>query len=51
KIKWFNSRMTAQFREDTLQDFVKGEIYELYSTDSFGMVRSMVSWYKYQNQS
>ncbi|OCH92648.1 hypothetical protein OBBRIDRAFT_703370, partial [Obba rivulosa] len=38
KIAWFNSRMTAEFREETLQDFRDGKFFSLCCTDSFGMV-------------
>ena len=40
KIVWFNSRMTPIFREQTLQDYKNGELYGLFCTDSFGMVRA-----------
>ncbi|KZT12107.1 uncharacterized protein LAESUDRAFT_615946, partial [Laetiporus sulphureus 93-53] len=38
KIKWFNSRMLEQFRDDTLHEFVANELYGMYATDSFSMV-------------
>ncbi|KZT63656.1 hypothetical protein DAEQUDRAFT_679986 [Daedalea quercina L-15889] len=37
KIVWFNSRMTAEFREANLEAYKNGELYGLFSTDSFGM--------------
>ena len=38
KIVWFNSRMTDPFRQTALDAYISGDIFGLYSTDSFGMV-------------
>ncbi|KAF8838498.1 hypothetical protein BDN67DRAFT_907232, partial [Paxillus ammoniavirescens] len=38
KIKWFNSDMSAEYKDETLDDFVKGLTWGLFTTMSFGMV-------------
>ncbi|OSX62962.1 hypothetical protein POSPLADRAFT_1109487, partial [Postia placenta MAD-698-R-SB12] len=37
KIRWFNARMSPEFREDGTQHFKDGDVYGLCVTDSFGM--------------
>ncbi|OBZ71930.1 Werner syndrome ATP-dependent helicase [Grifola frondosa] len=37
KIKWFNSDMMPQFREQATSDYKEDKLCELYCTDSFGM--------------
>ncbi|KAL1698963.1 P-loop containing nucleoside triphosphate hydrolase protein [Schizophyllum commune] len=37
RIKWFNSHMTSQYREDELQNLASGETWGLACTDSFGL--------------
>ncbi|KAG2360606.1 hypothetical protein BDR07DRAFT_1246796, partial [Suillus spraguei] len=37
RIKWFNSDMTTQFKEDELDCLISGETWGLYTTESFGM--------------
>jgi superfamily II DNA helicase RecQ len=41
KIKWFNSDMSAEYKDETLDDFVKGLTWGLFTTTSFGMVRTI----------
>ncbi|KAG1724793.1 hypothetical protein EDB19DRAFT_1644382 [Suillus lakei] len=37
KIKWFNSDMTTQFKEDKVNHLISGETWGLCTTESFGM--------------
>ncbi|KXN90927.1 ATP-dependent DNA helicase Q-like 4B [Leucoagaricus sp. SymC.cos] len=37
RVKWFNSAMTRQFREETLEELRNGELFGLCCTDAFGM--------------
>ncbi|KAG1762510.1 P-loop containing nucleoside triphosphate hydrolase protein [Suillus placidus] len=37
KIKWFNSDMTTQFKEDEVNHLISGETWGLCTTESFGM--------------
>ncbi|KAL1749599.1 P-loop containing nucleoside triphosphate hydrolase protein [Schizophyllum commune] len=37
RIKWFNSHMTSQYREDELQRLASGENWGLVCTESFGL--------------
>lgn len=43
KIVWFNSRMTPEFWDEALDMFANGDMYGLFSTDSFGMVHTDTS--------
>ncbi|OBZ72546.1 putative Werner syndrome ATP-dependent helicase 1 [Grifola frondosa] len=50
KIKWFNSDMTSQFREQATSDYKEDKLCGLYCTDSFGMgvdipdIKIVVQW-------
>ncbi|KAL1687149.1 P-loop containing nucleoside triphosphate hydrolase protein [Schizophyllum commune] len=37
RIKWFNSHMTSQYRQDELKNFEEGSTWGLACTDSFGL--------------
>ncbi|KAL1742753.1 P-loop containing nucleoside triphosphate hydrolase protein [Schizophyllum fasciatum] len=37
RIKWFNSHMTTQFRDDEMDNLASGETWGLACTDSFGL--------------
>lgn len=39
KIRWFHATMTNEYRDENLEAFRKGEIWGLFVTDAFGMVR------------
>jgi hypothetical protein len=39
KIKWFNSDMSNEFKDEEGRSFSCGDVWGLFTTDSFGMVR------------
>ena len=39
KIVWFNSEMTETFKKKVIEQLMRGEIWGICATDSFGMVR------------
>jgi superfamily II DNA/RNA helicase len=48
-IKWFNSNMSAQFRDVEAAKLKAGDTWGLCCTDSFGMVRKIIHFYKLTN--
>jgi superfamily II DNA helicase RecQ len=41
KIKWYNSDMTAQYKENEVNHLISGETWGLCTTESFGMVSDL----------
>lgn len=50
KVLCFNSDVTAKLREDATAEFKAGDIFGLYCTDSFRMVRHQCSVLGYRNR-
>ena len=46
RIKWFNADMSTTFKEEELENLLRGETWGFCTTTLFGMVRTMqILWW------